>query len=365
MGSKIVLELKHGRDNPRNSEGAFITLSGGRVLYAYTRYYGRSWHDEATAVIAGRYSADGGRTWAARDSVLVEDEGGCNVMSVSLLRLQDGRIALFYLRKNSGNDCRAYMRISDDEAETWSRPVLTIPAPGYFVTNNDRVIQLRSGRLVVPATFHRSRLAVRRGVGHGADSRGIFMMFLSDDGGKTWRESADWWALPVKSDSGLQEAGAVELRNGDVYGWSRTTTGRQWELRSKDGADTWTPPEPSRFQAPCSPLSIKRIPATGDLLAVWNDHHTRWRHLPGVRGARYAESNWGRTPLTTAISGDDGRTWRRHKAIETDPRRGFCYTAMHFTDDAVLLAYCCGGRHGAVLQDACIRRITLDWLLKT
>ena len=52
--------------------------------------------------------------------MVVPNEGKMNTMSVSLLRLESGRIALFYLRKNSLSDCRLYMRTSSDEAKTWS-----------------------------------------------------------------------------------------------------------------------------------------------------------------------------------------------------------------------------------------------------
>lgn len=80
------------------------------------------------------------------------------------------------------------------------------------------------------------------------------------------------------------------------------------------------------------------------------------------RGDSWAdEAYWGRTPLVAAISKDEGRRWRHAKAIETDPDRGFCYIATHFTEDALLLAYCCGGRESVVLQDLCIRRVTWDW----
>ena len=354
MTSRIVLKLAHGPGNPRNSEGAFVTLADGRILYAYSRYYGESWSDHAAAEIAARYSADGGRTWTAQDRILVPNEGGLNVMSVSLLRLHDGRIALFYLRKNSENDCRTWMRTSQDEGQSWSEPVLCLPAPGYFVVNNDRVVQLGSGRLVVPAAFHR---AMAPGEGPRHDGRAIALFYLSDDAGATWRESADWRALPVRSGSGLQEPGVVELKGGRLYAWCRTTTGRQWEMQSRDGGETWSEPRPSRFRAPCSPLCIKRIPATGNLLAVWNDHSPRWK-LPAK-----ARSSWGRTPLACALSGDEGRSWRRAKLIEKDPRRGFCYTAIHCADGAVLLAYCCGGRAGTgVLQDTCIRRVPMEWL---
>ena len=42
------------------------------------------------------------------------------------------------------------------KAARWSKAVRCIPAPGYFVLNNDRVVQLSTGRLVLPAAFHRN-----------------------------------------------------------------------------------------------------------------------------------------------------------------------------------------------------------------
>jgi len=358
MSSKIVLDLKHKPDNPRNSEGSFITLADGSIMYAYTRYRGKDWADHARADISARFSTDDGKTWTGKERLLVKNEGKCNVMSVSLLRLADGRIALFYLRKDSFRSCVAYMRTSRDEARTWSKPTRCIGAPGYFCVNNDRIIQLKSGRILIPAALHRARLEtdlMRPGV---MDVHGVAIFYYSDDEGKTWKESTDWWALPVRSTSGLQEPGVVELKNGKLFCYCRTSTGRQWQLFSRDGGDTWTPPEPSRFRSPCSPLCIKRIPATGDLLAIWNDYSPRWKNVMKARG----ESSWMRTPLTVAVSSNEGKTWKKTKLIEKDPKRGFCYTAIHFTNDAVLLAYCNGGRKSAVLQNSCIRRITLDWL---
>lgn len=362
MLNSIVLDLSHGPGNPRNSEGAFATLKDGRILFVHTRYYGGSWADEATADLCSRISEDGGRTWSKRGVVVVENEGKRNVMSVSLLRLQDGRLALFYLRKNSVMDCRPYLRISTDEGGTWGKPNLCIAAPGYFCVNNDRVIQLKGGRLVMPAGFHRNRNIPPKGgkmTYDPLDFRGIAMFYLSDDAGKTWREARDWWALPVRSGSGLQEPGVVELSDGRLYAYCRTDVGCHYEMFSEDGGETWSAPRPSVFRAPCSPLCIKRIPSTGHLLAVWNDHSGR----QGKRRPEYDKMSWGRTPLVAAVSLDDGRTWSKGRVIESDPQRGFCYTAIHFAGDAVLLAYCCGGGgKSGVLQDLCVRRVDLNWL---
>ncbi|MHB0939684.1 MAG: sialidase family protein [Armatimonadota bacterium] len=363
LSNEIVLSLPHGPNNPRNSEGAFITLADGRVLFVYTHYYGDSSSDHASAYLAGRSSADGGRSWSAEDRLVQENEGDLNVMSVSLLRLQDGRIALFYLRKNADNTCILRMRASTDEAETWSEAVDCIPSPGYYVVNNDRVVQLQGGRIVVPATYHRMMSRPDKETGKPVvcmDGRSIALCFLSDDGGATWREGKDWWALPVRGSSGLQEMGAVELKDGRLYGYCRTSVGWQYEMQSSDGGETWTAPQPSPFQSPCSPLSIKRIPSTGDLLAVWNDHSGELAPIPW---GTQAGMGWRRNPLVTAVSSDEARTWTHKRVIECEPDHGYCYTAIHFVEDAVLLAYCCGGgQTSRVLQDLCVRRMTADEL---
>jgi sialidase-1 len=362
MSNVITLHLQHGPGNPRNSEGSFATLRDGRVVFIYTRYDGDSWADEAAARLCARYSSDGGHTWTDEDVTIIENEGRCNVMSVSLLRLHDGRLGLWYIRKDGIDNAHTYLRTSDDDT-TWSAPTCCVPAPGYFVVNNDRVVQLSSGRLVVPASYHRNPLPPGADPDNyyaSFDNRGIALWFLSDDGGTTWRESRDWWALPVRSGSGLQETGVVELRDSRLYGYCRTDVGRQYEMYSEDGGDTWSAPQPSVFQAPCSPLSIKRL-ATGDLLAVWNDHSGRL--IPSPADTGWNTTSWGRTPLACAISRDDGATWINHRLLETDLARGYCYTAIHPLDDAVLLAYCCGGgADSIVLQDLCIRRVSYEWL---
>ena len=119
--SAVVLNLEPDRANPRNSEGSFVTLKSGRILCLYTSFYGGA-GDESPARIVSLQSDDSGRTWSREPRVVVENKAGANVMSVSLLRLRSGDIALFYLVKNNLLDCRPVMRLSTDEAESWSEP---------------------------------------------------------------------------------------------------------------------------------------------------------------------------------------------------------------------------------------------------
>ena len=330
LPDSCVLQLRPSEANPRNSEGDFIRLKDGRLLLVYTHFTSGA-ADHATAYLAGRISKDAGKTWSEKDTIVVANEGQQNVMSVSLLRLQDGRIALFYARKNSSEDCRPCVRFSEDETATWSEPVVCIPDEevGYYVLNNDRVIQLRSGRLVVPVAQH-------HGIGWPKwTGQGTALCYLSDDGGKSWRRSKSELDGRVSESKRItvQEPGVVELKDGRLMMFCRTNAGCQYLSFSDDDGDHWTPLVPSTIVCPISPASIERITSTGDLLIVWNNHQGIDSSLQGKR-----------TPLTIAVSEDDGKTWIRIQNIETNPHGWYCYTAIEFVDDQILLAYCAGDR---------------------
>jgi sialidase-1 len=344
-----VLDLNPSKENPRNSEGSFVTLKSGRVLFLYTHFHGGA-DDASPANIVSIHSDDKGRTWSKEPKVVVENPTGANVMSVSLLRLQSGKLALFYLVKNSLLDCRPVMRISTDEAESWSEPKYVGDAPGYFVLNNDRVIQLKSGRLVVPLAFHRSRASLPKSY-KSFDGRAITLWYLSDDEGVTWREADDWFALSAHTRTGLQEPGVVELADGSLLSWMRTDQGAQYCSRSTNGGKVWVVPEKTSLQSPESPTSIKRLPDSEKLLAIYNDH-----------SGKFPFPQKKRSPLVSAISNDNGKTWVQQKLIESDPDGWYCYTAIHFVDNVALLAYCAGDPKVGGLNRLRIRRLGLDWL---
>ncbi len=350
--NEIVLSLDPSPQYPRLSEGAFVTLKSGKIRFIYTRFREGA-ADHSPADLVSTVSADDGRTWSSDHKVEVPNPGGENVMSVSLLRLKSGRIALFYLVKNSLLDCRPVVRFSDDEAQTWSEPAVVTTAPGYFVLNNDRVIQLKSGRLVVPLALHRSRGNDPKSYKLW-DSRGIAVWCLSDDEGKTWREADDWWALPVRSTSGFQEPGVVELADGTLFSWARTDQGAQFGCTSIDEGVPWTLLQKTELASPNSPTSIKRLPGSSDLLAIFNDHSGKFEFPKGKR-----------SPLVAAISSDGGKTWPRRKLIESDPTGWYCYTAIHFTAAAVLLAYCAGDPKIGHLNRTRIRRVSRIWMTAT
>ncbi|MEM3465289.1 MAG: sialidase family protein [Thermoproteota archaeon] len=296
--------------NPRNSEADIIELRDGTLLLGYTEFYHYSPHDMAPARVAGRVSKDGGRTWS-EPFTIQDDIGAENVMEADFLRLKTGEIAMFFSVKNSEADCHPYMKKSFDEAKTWSEPVPVAKTySGYFTTNNDRAIQAYNGRILLPVAYAPNAWATLRFVSS---------CFYSDDNGRTWFKSATDVSLPNAT---ADEPGLIELKDGRLLMWFRTTLGYICRSFSDDLGETWSRPEPMNIMSPESPQTMKRIPKTNDLLLVWNN----------TRGPQ-------RVPLTVAISRDEGQTWENVKDIETDERYAYAYTSVTFVDEKALLTY--------------------------
>jgi sialidase-1 len=305
--------------NKRNSEADMLVLKDGRVMLAWTEFYTAVGSDWGQARIGAMFSSDRGRTWKDK-MVLQENIGTMNVMEPDLLRLRSGRIAFLFCRKNSEADCLPMARFSTDGGKTFTPPqeIPVEPRPSYTGMNHDRLIQLRSGRLLVPFWYT---------IDYRVNRHLLARTYYSDDEGATWKQSRTLIDIP-DSKSGAQEPGVVELKDGNVLMWIRSDRKKIYRCLSRDRGETWSTPEPMELDAPVSPQSMKRIPSTGDLLLVWNNSTDK------------------RFPLTTAISKDEGRTWRHIRNLDEDPAHTYAYTSIEFLKDRALFTYYAGPPHG-------------------
>jgi sialidase-1 len=251
--------------NPRYSEGSIVVLRDGSLLLATTEFVAGG-EDHTTATIVGRVSTDGGRTWKAQRT-LQENIGKQNVMSATLRRLTstgvDAPLGLFFLVKNSSSDLDVCLRISADDGQTFGEPIVVTPQPGYHVMNNDRVLLLKSGRLVCPVATTDD--VHQKGGGHF-----VCVCHYSDDGGLAWRQSAGSVDQPGR---GAMEPGLVELAGGKLLMIVRTQQGYIGTSLSEDGGDHWSKPSQLSVEAPESPATIGAVPGTGDLLLIWNKNY--------------------------------------------------------------------------------------------
>ena len=63
-------------------------------------------------------------TWSDSEVFLEPDPEWVNIMSVSLLRLQNGHLGCAFLVKPDKDSCLPYWTVSQDDGETWREPQL-------------------------------------------------------------------------------------------------------------------------------------------------------------------------------------------------------------------------------------------------
>lgn len=304
-------------EHPRNGEADMIRLRNGDLFLAYGRWNGGQ-SDFDHAEVWCKTSSDGGRTWGS-DRVLVPNEGKLTTFSVSLLRLKNGEVLMAYLTKNAQDNCSIFFRKSKDECRTWSdRVKFEMPDgySGYTGMNNDRLIQIKSGRIIGAAWDG----AVK---GHPMLGFAVY----SDDNGGTWHKSGDvdMRVLDPKDTVGSQEPLVVELKDGKLMMFIRNDFGCIARSYSTDDGLTWSKPElVKELEAPVAPASVRRIPQTGDLLLIWNRNRA------------------ARRPLNSAISKDDGKTWQNIRVLDDGDGPawpGFAYTSITPVDSNIVITY--------------------------
>ncbi len=342
MPKNIVLELPPSKDNPRNSEGDFIRLESGSILYIYTHYYGGRGDDHAAARLCSRITQNNGASWSSEDEIVLENEGALNIMSVSLLRLRDRSIALFYLVKENAGDCRPYLRYTYDEGKSWTKRIQILPEASYNVVNNSRAVLLTEGRIILPVARHR----YLGGDVYNYESKATVFCLVSDDGGRHWSQSEN---VPNSNNIMYQEPGVVELSDGRLLMTIRTGSGRQYYSYSEDRGATWSETVPSPLISPVSPATIKRAPGRDSLVAIWNESPDR------------------RDPLTIAVLSPNGSEILAKKTLDRsfeNEVRGYCYSSLFFVDTNTFLAgYCCGTGYSG-LNASRIIRAKLEDVLK-
>ena len=335
---------------PRKSEGDVIELADGRLLLVYMEFGGDGSDFSRTRIVA-QESADGGLTWTRHRGITETAPGDVNVYSPNLIRAEDDGILLLFHRNHGKDDghgalCTLYAWKSFDEGETFA-PFAQFAAKQNYSLCNATVKRLATGRLLLPASP-----AVPGD--HGTWGKYAVTVFYSDDDGRTWREAANRLTLPLR---GAMEPHVEETRDGRVLMVMRNQLGSLFLSESHDAGVTWSKPQTTGLRTPESCPELTRIPETGDLLMIWNNSE----YIPCFR------SHFGkRSPLTAAVSRDEGRTWEHARDIESDPARAFSNPGCRFTSrgQAVVNYWTCEYSRDWAMQDIidlCVAIIDWEW----
>ncbi len=276
-------------------------------------------------------SSDGGRTWNEQGRMKMEWKltGMVSDGGVSFLRLKDGRLAALlhrHVKALHGGGLPA-ISFSKDDGSTWTSARLVGGPEGVWYVMNERLIQLRSGRLLVPVAH------MPKGSGLYEGDKNVGLCFFSDDDGETWQRSR----TPAKLDDarGMAEPSVAEVGE-RVLMLARTGSGFLFSSWSDDGGDTWSQPAATTLESACSSLTLKMLP-DGRLIVFYN-------HAKPIKSGAF----FPRTPLCYAVSEDGGKTWSPPVVVDdegvTNKDRQNIYPAACFTKEGMLVMW---STHGA------------------
>jgi sialidase-1 len=319
-------------ETPRHDHQLIFPLDEDRLMLVWSEYYANrpalvsrkpttrtgEAADNVPCRISARISTDRCRTWSDR-FILQDNVWKYNVKHPNLLRLPSGEVLFFFVGWDSSEQRNVFMKRSQDNCESWSEMV-RISRPGWICNNHGRILRLSSGRIVLPA--HAPVKDGIVGAPYSDDCHLHSFVYYSDDDFRTWKESEDTMTAPGR---GAHEPSIVELKDGRLMCILRTTTGHLYRAYSSDQGVHWTKPEPTDFPAPDAEPLIVRVPPTGDLMVMWNNVESH--------------SNWPRTPLSVAISSDEGKTWGHYHDIDARPDHDAAYPFVFFQKNEAVVTY--------------------------
>lgn len=366
IGKEVHL-IPRTEGNLRNGEGAFLRLRDGRILYAYTKYYGDGWDDHDPSCIAACYSSDEGETWTQSETFYEKPEAAMNIMSASLLRMENGDLGLVYLQKTKLGDrilCNPYLVRSSDEGKSFGAPLSMIEIPSYYVFVNDRILRTESGRIIFAVADHVSGTSGRPG---------IIKTYYSDDDGRSFKKSPGEVHPPYNDSLGLAEPGIFELAGGKLWLYARTGYGYQYQSFSEDGGLTWSEAKPNNnLTSSSSPMIVCKM--RGFAIAVLNP-------IPWA-GTFAIAKEWlphkDRTPFVLIADPTGGEAlvkqdfssrvgefmpYVRHcYYLEDDRTETYCYPSLIEVEGGLLVAYYYSDRSGKELASARIKKILWEEL---
>ena len=304
LANEFVLPLKAGRSCHASN---FIVLPDGAIYAVY--FCGTHEGHPDVRIFGSRREPGIVANWS--EPVPITPDDGIPHWNPVLLPLDDGTVILYYRVGPRIPTWQTYYCVSTDGCRTWSEPVEMFPGNiGGRGPVRNKCIVLSDGTILACGSTELD------------DWRCFFDR--SCDGGRTWERTED---VLIPGDCvyrrGIIQPTAWEDKAG-VHALLRSSEGYIYRTDSTDFGRTWCTAYPTSLPNNNSGIDLDRA-EDGRLYLAYNP----------------VCENWGaRTPLSLAVSSDDGATWEHftHVITENLPD-GFSYPAIRCDGGKLHLTY--------------------------
>lgn len=266
---------------------AITELANGDLYISF--YGGAGEYDQGTAVYGMRLEREP-NTWSEPEIIAdTPNQGDGNPV---VWQAPDGVVWLFYNTQYgpTWSEARVKGKISTDGAVTWSDSFMVAFEQGSMVRGQP--IVLNDGDYLLPMYFEagsdREEL--------DASTASYFLRYSQKE--KTWTPTNR-----IHSKIGNLQPQVIQLTDDHLIcymrrggGYGPAFKGFIQKSESHDGGYTWSPAVDTEFINPNAAVDVIRTPE-GHILLAYNDNPTE------------------RTPLTIAVSTDDGKTFPHRRAI--------------------------------------------------
>ena len=210
-----------------------------------------------------------------------------------LFQNDDGTITLYFKVGKDTEYWKTYYSVSTD-GKNWAAPRELVPGDnsGGRGPVKNKPIRLKNGTILAPGS---------------TELGGKYRCFvdISTDNGKTWNRTPeiDSTFLGFFKTPMIQPT-LWESKDGSVHMFTRTKVGKIYRSDSYDGGKTWCSAYPTNLPNNNSGIDLD-TDDSGRIFLVYNPVG-----IPGIR-----------TPLTLAVSLDDGKTFTKIKTFESRSSR--------------------------------------------
>jgi predicted neuraminidase len=291
-------------DRPFSHSAMIAQLSNGDLLSAF--FAGQKEGIPDNAILTARLK-HGSKVWSDVQ-VVVDTLGKPNNNPVLFVNAR-GVISLFYMTIDGilgPESCERTLMFavkSTDGGHNWLPAQQVCTIQGWMLRN--KPIHLKSGRILLPCYYENP-------------FQWMGFCLYSDNEGETWKQSS-WIKAPVD----VIQPTLLERKDGSILALFRSRSPadrpdqhRIWRSVSKDEGYTWSRCEPTNLPNPNSGIDLVGL-RNGHVILAYNDSETE------------------RTPLTLALSTDEGETWGKQRHLETEPGH-YSYPAIIQSQDELI-----------------------------